>query len=176
MDFSFITNLASDKLLLFLFIFLVCLIILWILIRLFKKNPSEQKQNISIAFEEKKVEELKKEVLKPIPKDFNASKEVLPELKPEKEEKQKLVSFEQPQFQQVVWPRVTPTISIPSTPEEGPKPEEKPVLPVPSVKPAVPEVKPDIPKEKPKAKKKEVVKTKTVKKVAKKKIVKKKVK
>ncbi len=142
MDFSFITNLASDKLLLFLFIFLVCLVLLWIFLRLFKKNSLEQKQNTSIAVEEKKVEELKQEVLvKPIIKDFNSGKEVLPELEAEKEEKQELVSFT-PKFQQVAWPRVTPSVTIPSESKEieAPSTIVKPVAPV--EKPVAPVEKP----------------------------------
>lgn len=174
MDFSFITNLASDKLLLFLFIFLVVLVLIWIFLRLFKKNSSEQKTDTLIAVQEKKVEELKQEVLvKPVVKDFNSGKEVLPELKEEKEERQELVSFT-PKFQQVVWPRVTPQVVIPSESKEIEPPStlvkpvvqiEKPVVQPEKVKPVE---KPVLRKTKSKkpvvsaGKKRKVVKKKTV--------------
>lgn len=127
MDFSVISDyLKGNGLLTLLFIFLVCLIVFWIIFKLFKKNPSEVIQDTSIQVQEEKVEELKKEVLpqKPIAKDLNVSGELLPELKTEKEQKQKMVSFHEQKFQQVVWPRITPQIVLPSEPKSEEKHEE----------------------------------------------------
>ena len=113
MVFSISDYIQSNTILVFLFVFLTILLVLWIILRLFRKNNSEEVQNSQIDLQEKKIIELKTQVsFKPVAKDFNLKQDVLPELKPEADQKEKLVSFNDNKFQQVAWPRYAPQNAI----------------------------------------------------------------